>query len=110
MTEDELVIAADPVLAEALNGVPDFMDLPDEYRHEVEKRTMAAERMFWLRSALIEKTVVTEAMLRRAFYAEQRCYESEFRLAEVSLVASGLKEEVERLQDQIGIVAGHVDG
>ena len=98
----------DPVLVEALNGAPNFLDLPDEYRVEVEKATMVAERMFWLRSNLIEKTPMTEALLRRAFYAEQRCYESEFRLAEVSLVASGMKEEIERLQDEIKVVAGYV--
>lgn len=102
-TSDEV----DQVIVEALNGVPNFMDLPDEYRAEVEKATMVAERMFWLRSSLIEKTALTEALLRRAFYAEQRCYESEFRLAEVSLVASGLKDEIERLQDVVKSTAGY---
>ena len=107
MTENELEVQADPVLVEALNGVPDFMDLPDEYRETIETATMAAERMFWLRSNLITKDAVTEALLRRAIYAEQRCYESEFRLAEVSLIASGMKEKIESLQDEISIVAGH---
>jgi len=105
-TPDQL----DPIVAEALAGVPDFFDLPEEYRKVVEAATVTAERMFWLRSTLIEKTPTTMAMLRRAFYAEQRCAESEFRLAEISLVASGLKEEVERLTDEISIVSGHVNG
>jgi len=105
-TPDQL----DPLVAEALSGVPDFFDLPAEYREAVEAATVTAERMFWLRATLIEKTTLTMAMLRRAFYAEQRCAESEFRLAEISLVASGLREEVERLQDEITIISGHVGG
>lgn len=97
----------DPVLVEALNGVPNFLDLPDELREEIEKATMVAERMFWLRSNKIEKNAVTEAILRRAFYAEARAYEMEMRLAEVSLIASGMKEEIERLKDEIKITAGY---
>lgn len=93
ITEPEV----DPVLVQALNGVPQFYDLPDELREEIEKRTMGAERMFWLRANLIDDTAVTRALLRRAFYAEQRCWEMENRLAETSLIAQGLKGEVERL-------------
>lgn len=100
----------DPTVAEALNGVPDFFDLPAEYRQAVEAATVKAERMFWLRSNVIEKTPLVEAILRRAFYAEQRCAESEFRLAEISLITSGLREEIERLQDEITTISGHVDG
>ena len=107
MTDLELESPVDPVLAEALNGAPDFMELPDEYREAIEAATMTAERMFWLRSSLIEKDTVTEALLRRAIYAEQRCYESEFRLAEVSLIASGMKEKIESLEDEITVIAGH---
>lgn len=97
----------DPIMVEALNGVPDFLDLPDELTAEVEKATMVAERMFWLRSRMIEKTPVTEAILRRAFYAEARAYETEMRLAELSLIASGMKDEIERLQDVVKSVSGH---
>lgn len=99
--------AADPVLIEALNGVPNFLDIPDELRKEIEKTTMVAERMFWLRSKLIKKNTLTEAILRRAFYAESRAYEMEMRLAEMSLIASGMKEEIERLTDEITVIAGH---
>lgn len=97
----------DPVIVEALNGVPNFLDIPDELRIEIEKATVVAERMFWLRSSLIEKTPVTEAILRRAFYAEARAYEMEMRLAETSLIASGMKEEIERLNDVIKTTAGY---
>ena len=97
----------DPLMIEALNGVPNFFEIPDELREEVEKRTMTTERMFWLRSALIEKNPVTEAILRRAFYAESRCWEMESRLAEVSLIASGMKERIESLEDTIKATAGH---
>lgn len=101
---DEVLIDepdVDPLVVEALNGVPRFYELPDELRQVIEKQTLTGERMFWLRSRLIEKNPVTEAVLRRAIYAEQRCWEMENRLAEVSLVASGLKEEVERLQGEL---------
>lgn len=97
LPEDEV----DPAVVQALNGVPNFMDLPDEYRETVEKKTLTAERMFWLRTSLIEQTPVTQALLRRAMYAEQRCYESEFRLGEVSLIASGMKDEIDRLQGEL---------
>ena len=97
----------DPVMVEALNGVPNFLDIPEELSTEIEKATMVAERMFWLRSSKIEKTPVTEAILRRAFYAEARAYEMEFRLAEVSLIASGMKEEIEHLKDAIATTAGY---
>lgn len=97
----------DPVVVEALNGVPDFLDLPEELTAEIEQATMIAERMFWLRSKLIEKTPVTEAILRRAFYAEARAYETEMRLAELSLIASGMKGEIERLQDVVKSTAGY---
>ncbi len=98
----------DPLVVEALNGVPRFYDIPDELREIIEKSTMTGERMFWLRSRLIEKTPVTEAILRRALYAEQRCWEMENRLAEVSLIAAGLKEEVERLQGELTKLASAV--
>lgn len=104
---DAAQVGASLAEGEALNGVPDFMDLPDEYREAIEQNTLTAERMFWLRANHLVKDVVTTTLLRRAIYAEQRCYESEFRLAEVSLVASGLKEKVEQLQDEISVVAGH---
>jgi len=92
---------------EALNGVPDFLQLPDEYRETIEQATLTAERMFWLRATHLIKDVATTTLLRRAIYAEQRCYESEFRLAEVSLIASGMKEKIEQLEDEIKIIAGH---
>ena len=93
--------------SEALNGVPDFYDLPDELTKVIEKSTLAAERMFWLRAAHILKDVVTTTLLRRAIYAEQRCWEMENRLGEVSLIAQGMKEEIERLKAEINTIAGH---
>ena len=104
---EELILGADPALSEVLNGVPNFLDLPDELRAEIEQATMVAERMFWLRSQHIPKTQLNESLLRRAFYAEARAYEMEMRLAETSLIASGLKEKVEELQREIATVAGY---
>ena len=87
----------DLMMVQALNGVPRFYDVPEELREIIEKRTMATERMFWLRATLINKDPITEAILRRAFYAESRCWEMENRAAEISLIASGMKAEIERL-------------
>ena len=99
--------SVDPIVVQALNGVPQFYDLPDELQATVEQATLAAERMFWLRASLIVKEPATEALLRRAIYAEQRCWEMENRLAETSLIASGMKERIEQLESEIAIVAGH---
>jgi hypothetical protein len=104
---DAPMLDADPALSEVLNGVPDFLEIPDELREEIEKATMVAERMFWLRSQHIQETPLFTAMLRRAFYAEARAFEMEMRLAETSLIASGLKEKVEELQREIATVAGY---
>jgi hypothetical protein len=104
---DQIDAPVDPIVAQALNGVPQFYDLPDELRQTIEQATMTAERMFWLRANLIEKGPVTEALLRRALYAEARCWEMENRVAEVSLIASGMKERIEQLESEIAIVAGH---
>ncbi len=91
----------DLMTEQALNGVPKFYDIPDELRDIIEQRTIATERMFWLRATLIEKDPVTEVILRRAFYAESRCWEMENRVAEISLIASGMKGEIERLQAKL---------
>lgn len=94
-------VRAEQIQDEALGAVPDFYELPDELRTTIEDATVRAERMFWLRAQHIEDTPVTRTLLRRAMYAEARCWEMENRLAEVSLVASGMKAEIERLQDQL---------
>ena len=93
---------------EALSGVPNFYDLPDELTEVIEQATLKVERMFWLRAAHIVKDVVNTALLRRAIYAEQRCWEMENRLGEVSLIAQGMNEEIERLKGEINKLAGHI--
>lgn len=95
------------ITEEALSAVPDFYDLPDELTAVIEKATERKERLFWMRAAHIEQTAATITLLRRAMYAEARCWEMENRLAEVSLVAAGLKAEVERLQ---GVVTDTAKG
>ncbi len=89
----------------ALNGVPDFYDLPAELNEVIEKKTMTSERMFWLRASSIEKDKVNTILLRRAMYAESRCFEMENRLGELALIVPGMKEEIERLQDQLTVLA-----
>ena len=83
---------------EALNGVPVWYEIPDELRQVIEKATISKERMFWLRSQNIEKNSATSALLRRAIYAEQRCWEMENRAAEMALITSGAAARVKELE------------
>ena len=101
MSQLEDQIKHERILDEALNGVPDFMDVPEALQQLFEQATARSERMFWLRATHIPDEVITRTLLRRAFYAEARAWEMENRLAETSLIASGLKDEVERLQAKL---------
>jgi len=91
-------IDSDLLLAEALNGVPEFLDIPKAMAKVIEKQVDAAERMFWLRSNRIQQDIVTRSLLRRAIYAETRLMESEMRLAEMVLITQGAKGRVEELE------------
>jgi len=86
---------------EALNGVPLWLDIPDELSQTIEKQTLLKERMFWLRSSAIVKDAVNSTLLRRAIYAEQRCYEMENRAAEMALITFGAAEKVKELEKRI---------
>ena len=94
----------DIVEVQALNGVPDFFDIPEELASVITQRTVTSERMFWLRATAIEKDKTNTILLRRAMYAESRCWEMENRLAELALIVPGMREEIERLQDRITIL------
>ena len=104
---DSIMVEAPIAEQEALNGTPNFYDLPEELTEAIEKATLTVERMFWLRAGHIKKDAVTTTLLRRAVYAEQRCWEMENRLGEVSLIAQGMKDEIERLKQEINTIAGH---
>ncbi len=94
---------------EALGGVPNFLNIPESLQEKVEEKTLAAERMFWLRARNIRKDIVNTTLLRRAVYAEQRLNETEFMLAEMAMITEGAKEEVERLQKQLSKLAGKIE-
>lgn len=98
---DSVQVDMDLAEQEALSGVPDFLDIPDELKQTIEEQTMAKERLFWLRATHILKDMTNSVLLRRAIYAEQRCLEMEMRLAETALIAQGLKGECERLSDEM---------
>jgi hypothetical protein len=83
---------------EALNGVPTFLDLPDEVREKIEKQVLNVERLFWLRATHIKRDIVTTSLLRRAIYAEQRCNETEHMLAEMACITEGAKMRIEEMQ------------
>ncbi len=91
-------VEQDLLLAEALNGSPDFLDIPEELQAQIEKQVEAKERMFWLRSNRIHQDIVTRSLLRRAIYAETRAIEMESRLAEMVLITQGAKERVQELE------------
>lgn len=90
---------------EALNGVPLWLDIPDELTKTIEVQVLQKERMFWLRSTAIPKTAVTSTLLRRAIYAEQRCYEMENRAAEMALITFGAAEKVKELEKKLDELA-----
>jgi len=86
---------------EALNGVPLWLDIPDELTKTIEQAVLQKERMFWLRSTSIVKDALTSTLLRRAIYAEQRCYEMENRAGEMALITFGAAEKVKKLEARI---------
>lgn len=98
-------IDGDLLLAEALTGVPDFYEIPEELAKQIEEQVESRERMFWLRSNRIEQDLVTRSLLRRAIYAEVRCWEMENRLAEVVLITKGGAERVSELEQQLSDLA-----
>lgn len=92
----------DAVLADqAMNGVPAFYEIPEEQRALIEKATLIKERMFWLRATHIEQDVVNTTLLRRAVYAEQRCWEMENMAAEMAIITSGAAERVRELEKEL---------
>lgn len=97
--EDEILIA------EAMHGVPDFYEIPDAQREKIEKATLTKERMFWLRATHIEQNVVNTHLLRRAVYAESRCWEVENMVAEMALITSGAADRVRALEKQLNILS-----
>lgn len=94
---------------EALSGVPNFLDIPDQLAEKIKEKTLASERMFWLRARNIKKDIVNTTLLRRAAYAEARLNEVEFMLAEMAVITEGAVEEVERLQKQLSKLAGKLE-
>ena len=101
MNETTIDTLDDLITDECFTGAPPFYDLPDDVREKVEGQVQRAERMFWLRVTNLEKTPVTEALLRRAVYAEQRCWEMENMLAEMALIAKGAGQTVKDLAEGI---------
>lgn len=90
---------------EALNGVPLFYDIPSELAQVIEKQVLIKERMFWLRATSINKDPVNSTLLRRAVYAEQRCWEMENRAGEMALITEGAKERIRELEKQLDAVS-----
>lgn len=82
-------------------GSPPFMDVPDEFRLKVEEQVKRAERLFWLRVTGLDDTAPMRLMLRRAVYAEQRCWEMENMLAEMALIARGAGDTIKDLASGI---------
>jgi len=76
---------------EALYGVPDFMDVPDELK----------ERLFWLSGTHLTKDLQCSVLLRRAVYAESRCWEMENQAAEMGLICGGAAEKIKELEAKI---------
>lgn len=93
---------ADAVLiAEAMNGLPDWYEIPEELQTILEKSTLIKERMFWLRATHITQDAATTQLLRRAIYAEQRAWEMENRAAEMALITSGAAKRVKELEKKL---------
>jgi len=94
---DELEVAADPIEAEALNGVPNLLDIPDEVEDKLRALVLRGERLFWMRSSLIVKDTANTTLLRRALYAEHRLNETEHMLAEMAMITQGASQTVKDL-------------
>lgn len=86
---------------EALNGVPLFYDIPSELAQVIEKQVLIKERMFWLRATSINKDPVNSTLLRRAVYAEQRCWEMENRAGEMAIITEGAIVRVKELEKKL---------
>ena len=86
---------------EALNGVPLFYDIPSELAQVIEKSVLIKERMFWLRATSINKDPVNSTLLRRALYAEQRCWEMENRAGEMAIITEGAAVRVKELEAKL---------
>ena len=97
--------ADDLLLEEAFNSSPDYYDIPVDMEKAIQEQVSARERMFWLRASRIESNVVTRSLLRRAIYAEVRCWESESRLAEMVMITQGAKQRIEELEKQLDDLA-----
>lgn len=95
----------DLLLEEAFNSSPDYYDIPVDMEKAIQEQVSARERMFWLRASRIESNVVTRSLLRRAIYAEVRCWESESRLAEMVMITQGAKQRIEELEKQLDDLA-----
>jgi len=110
MTEDTLVGALiDPREQAALNGVPNFYELPDEVREKIEKNVLKTERFFWLNDNVLDKDdTAIRTMLRRAIYAEQRCWEMENQLAEMAMITQGAAQRVSELEASLNELSGKV--
>jgi hypothetical protein len=94
-------VGMDLVEDEALFGVPDFMDVPDELRDALQVAVLAKERQFWLRATHIVKDIVNRTLLRRAVYAESRCWEMENQAAEMALICNGAADRVKELEAKL---------
>lgn len=88
----------DLLLEEAFNSAPDYYDIPEDMEKLIQEQVSARERMFWLRASRIDDNLVTRSLLRRAMYAEVRCWESESRLSEMVLILKGAKQRIEELE------------
>ena len=86
---------------EALNGVPLFYDIPSELAQVIEKQVLVKERMFWLRATSINKDPVNSTLLRRALYAEQRCWEMENRAGEMAIITEGAAVKIKELEKKL---------
>ena len=96
----DLALTIELAREEAMAGVPEFLDIPQDMQDKIAAATVAKERYFWL-ATKITKTPVTEALIRRAIYAEQRVLETEYMLGEMAVICKGAKQRVEELQKQL---------
>lgn len=88
-------------LQEALNGAPDFFEIPEGMQKQIEEQVEARERFFWLAAKRIPQNIITRSLLRRAIYAEVRVTETECRLGEMGLICQAAQERITQLQDQL---------
>ena len=95
---------------EALAYVPPFYELPNEVREKIERQVLRAERMFWLQAGNIAKDIVNTTLLRRAVYAEQRCWEMENMLGEMAIITEGAGQTVKDLAAGINTGIKELDG